>query len=606
MKKRRIFSLLLTLGIIGICALLVLSPTMSAASMPKAGVDLIITNGKIVTVNKNPWQVQVSDKGFRIAEAVAVKDGIIVAVGTEKQIGHLAGSMTKVMDLHGKTMLPGIHDTHMHMQEAGIGDLYILKMGGAGSIAGIQAILKAKAKQMDDAGDTTGWILGNGLVEFYLAEGRVPTRQELDVDVGNHPVLIDRFCWHQCIVNTKAFEIAGIPLTGSPTAPPGGQIMLDLSGSPTGLLKEAPAMNLVKQFIPKWTPEQRLAGIAQGQSTVLKAGVTSVTEISVIQDPYGGDWDQDENYYAINAYKETYANGDLKVRADVYYTLRRLSDLDKLPYWEDMRDNSANDPMLRLAGVKMFMDGSCIGQNAWLWQPFSYPGGENNYGYPLIDPQVYETMVMESHRMGWQVSTHAVGDRTIDTVVGAYKKAQDTYRNRHDLRHIIIHVKLPSKWALRTMHDYGMSIAVQSHWKYFLGDAHIGLIGWDRAAYVNPVRSMLKNYVNVGEGSDYDVLGIHPWLSIWCAVNRLTAAGVLLGENERISVPQAIWISTMGGAYMSHQERKKGSITKGKFADFVVIDKDILTIDPLEIKDIKTLMTIVGGKVQYQDPDFNP
>jgi len=559
--------------------------------------DLVIINGKIVTV----------DKEFSIAQAVAVKDGKIIAVGKNDEVKALAGKNTKVLDLKGKTVLPGINDSHIHAF-AYWGTRPPLAVDvGYPAVKSISDVVKAVADKVK-AVKPGEWIQGWGWDEGYLDEclkdlARHPTKQDLDSVSPNNPVCLNDFSGHVIWVNSKALELAEV--TKATPTPSGGEITKNpATGEPTGLLKELPAEGLVMRVIPPFTREQKRAVILTAMKELSSLGITSITEGAL--GPGGGEFQGGLlGSECISVYNDLYNEGKLSVRVNILllfgeYGALSFKDIQKGVSYLGLHSGFGSE-WLRIAGVKLFADGIPPSKTAWMHEEY-VGGGSGSLVLPgETDEERYNeliNMIVHVNKHGFQLGIHATGDRAIDACVDGYIKALDEHP--WDARHYIIHGDLATPECIKRMARYNIGVAVQSGIKWTISDFMDNLVGEKRSAWQWPLRTFIDNGVHISGSSDAP--GCYPnWKQgIEAAVLRESkATGKVSGPEQCITREEAIRSYTIGGAWQDHMENIKGSIEAGKLADLCILDEDILTVEPHRIKDIRTVMTIVGGKIVY-------
>ncbi len=562
--------------------------------------DLIIINGKIVTV----------DSGFSIAQAVAVRDGKIADVGTSDKVKKLAGKNTKVLNLKGKTMLPGINDGHGHMAQWGLSRPPMMidtSFPVVRSIADIVRVVGEKAGEVKP-GD---WIQGQGWDVGYLDEcladsTRLPSKEDLDPVAPHNPVALTEYSGHRLWVNSKALELAGI--TKDTPNPVGGEIGKEPdTGEPNGRLYEQ-AERLVEDIVPPWTEEQQKEGILAAMAELNSLGVTSYTDPSVERD-----------LWAIynDVYNEHFGEGRWTCRVNLLLSLKRpevagystainLETIKEALKYVGCRHNFGNE-WLRITGAKLLGDGIPPLKTAWMYEPYL----DGTYGGLVVDGDTVEEqeknlreIICILHKNRFQVGIHCPGERAIDVCYDQYMKCIE--EDPWDARHYTIHsdfarsetIKKIGEFGKRTGYELGMN--VQSSIKWTIADFMATVVGPERAAYMWPLRTMLDNGIHVTDSSDASVT--YPnWLNgVEAAVLRESkATGTPVGSEQAITVEEAIINYTINGAWQDHMEDIKGSIEAGKLADFCILDKDILTIEPHEISKTRCLMTIVGGRVVY-------
>ena len=537
--------------------------------------DLVIKNGKIITV----------DAHDTIAEAVATLDSNFVRVGRNDDVAPLIGTETKVIDLAGKTLIPGFIDSHTHPVSTGA-FMYSLDLIDAAaelcpSIADLQDRIREKVKETPK-GD---WIGGRNYVPEKMKENRWPTREELDAVAPDNPLIIIIRGYHAHAVNSRAIEMAGI--TKDTPNPEGGVIDKDpATGEPTGVLRDVPIM---KSVVPQPTLEDLKAALARISEEYVKTGVTSTGEAGAPEIPE-----------SMRAFQEAVDEDKLKIRT--YLMIRepfyRANDLG-------LRTGFGND-MLRLGAVKIFMDGSIQCYTCAFNEPYISKDTRGLEGLQFTQEQINE-IVTESHRLGYQVAIHAQGDYTINMAVNAIEDAMQKHP-RPDPRHRIEHCLCPTQIELERMKQLGIIANFYLFHPWYWGDQHINdFIGQERASRMVPAKTAMDLGIVACAHSDCPVCTpsnpiwpSNPLWGMWCAINRKTRSGVDIGSHERLTPMEALRAYTINGAYASFEEDIKGSIETGKLADMVVLSDNPLEVDPWEIRNITVEKTLIGGKIVYE------
>jgi len=531
-----------------------------------APADLIIRDAHIVTV----------DPKFSIAGAAAVRDGKFIAVGSDAEVLKARGPNTRVIDLHGKTVLPGFNDTHVHLTAGE--DLPVqVDLTHIRSIKDIQAKIAAKAKQ-SKPGD---WIVGTrGWWEYQLAEGRLPTRADLDAAAPGNPVAIPGP--HYVIVNSRALQLAGV--TRATPDPQGGQIYKDAAGEPTGLLMDN-AGRFVRKFIPRPSEAEKEAGLKRVLALVNSHGLTSAG------DPSGSP----EDAALFGKLRDA---GELTVRVDFAYNIDPAEPLDKvdaelkaLP-----KPGSDGDGMFRSDEIgETGLDGAEL--TALL--EHDYPGKPGYRGLQKVPTEQFEKFAALVAKYGYRLRPHAVGDAAIDEALDAFE-----YANKQvpitGRRWMIDHAFLLGPQHYERVKRLGLIINSQYMHNYELGA--LILKAWKRplADRSEPYAEWLKNGIMFAGGSDGPIsYYAEPLLEIYGEVTRGTQWGGRLGPDQGISRADAIRSVTINGAYTTFEEKVKGSIEPGKYADLVVLSGDILKVPAEQIRDLKVLTTVLGGKTVY-------
>ncbi|MCX5912525.1 MAG: amidohydrolase [Deltaproteobacteria bacterium] len=593
MKKGIIYLILATLMVFSIAQYVDAQATEA---------DLIIINGKVITV----------DKDFSIKQAIAVKDGWIVAVGTNADIQKFAGKKTQVMDLKGKAILPGINESHGHTTAfAAVRPPFAIdaRYPTVKSVADIKAAVAAKAKELGPG----KWIRGRGwntalLEEFKNDTKGMPTKKDLDDVAPDNPVILTDWSGHTIWANSKALQLANI--TRNTPDPDGGKVGKDAAGEPNGMLEEIPAFALVMKAAPLFTVEEIKNIVIKGMQEMNLNGVTSASE------PLGPGADQNDfgvrGSKAIEAYRQLYKEGKLTMRVAIPLLYGKYGSVT----YEDVVKGSQTykfptdvDPFwVKSSGFKVFADGVPLPPiyTAWMWEPYVVPPG-NIYGGLVIPGKTEQAkydelikMVEYGHERGWQVHVHAIGDRAVSSFIDGVEKA--TLKNPWPkLRHAIIHGDFIRPEDMKRAAKYGMAHGGMPSVHSLLADQFLGFMGEERTANHLPFRSLIDAGVIISMNADAPSTYPDWRAGVQAAVTRQASkSGKVVGPEQRVTRAEAIRAYTWGGAWQDHMESVKGSIEVKKLADFCIISDDILTVDENKIKDTKVLMTIVGGKPVYK------
>lgn len=533
-------------------------------------VDTIYTSGTILTLNK-------SDD---VAQAVAVKDGHIFAVGSDSEMAVFKGNKTKVVDLQGKTLVPGFYDAHGHILYEGLVKLYRVNLnsppiGLIENMDNLIAVLQARA-QTSPAGT---WIEGFGYDDTLMAEGRHPARVDLDKVSTEHPIYITHTSGHLAVANSLALEMAGI--TANTPQPVGGVIRMDEAGEPTGVLDEPPAFDPVQSLIPAQTVPEMLAAITHAANGYAAKGVTTANSgLASIQ-----------MITLLKAASEQ--DGLLPINIIAWPTL----EASDAAYALDL----TNDKLI-IGGVKEVADGSIQGFTGYLSEPYYTPHNDDPFytGYPRHDREVLAARIMKIHKAGRQVMLHANGDAAIDDALYAFRKAQKAFP-RDDTRHTLIHAQMAREDQLDEMVELGLIPSFFQLHTYYWGDRHRDIfMGPERAFRMSPTRSAVDRDMVFTIHSDTPVVPMDPLLMIWSAVNRISTSGEKIGDEQTITPLQALRATTISAAYQNFEEGIKGTIEPGKLADFAILSHNPLEVEPMAIRDIEVLETIVNGASVYQ------
>lgn len=527
--------------------------------------DQIYINGIVLTF----------DPEGTTAEAIAVEGEHISAVGTTEQLLQLAGPETAVIDLMGKTVLPGFYEAHGHFPLSGVlevqsAPLWSPPRGSIRSISELLAVLKDRAADIP-AG---GWVTGFGYDPSKLAEKRHPSRYELDQALPDHPVWLTHNSAHMGVANSKALALAGI--TKDSPAPPIGVVQLDAEGEPTGLIQENGA--LIEAFIPPLSAEQYAEGIRIANAEYVSQGITSAI-IAVGIDP------------------EPLVDAERKGLLDLRLINIPLFHPERAPL-----QAAYNYGMVKSQGSKLFQDGSIQGYTGWLSNPYHLPFSEDDplfRGFPMMTREELAQAVFTIHSAGRQVVIHANGDAAIDDVLYAIGEAQRRLP-RPDARHRIEHAQSVREDQLDKIKELGITPSFFNDHVYYFGDDHRDTyLGEDRARRISPLRSAVERGIRFSLHNDSPITPPSPLHLVSVAVNRLTASGRELGPEYRITPYQALRAVTIDAAWQAFEEDDKGSIETGKLADLVILADNPLTADPLDLHKIPVLQTMIGGRRVY-------
>ncbi len=519
-------------------------------------VDLVLHNGKIVTV----------DDGFSIQEAVAVRDGRIVEVGGNDLVGRYVAQRT--IDLEGKTVLPGFNDVHIHISGDPIREI---DLTGTTSVVQLQEQVRAKVAQLGEG----EWITGYGWSEDAFAELRKPTRTDLDEAAPRNPVTLTRAGGHSAVVNSLAFELAGI--TRSSRNPDRGILEKDERGELNGIIRER--QDTVGRLVPRATNEETRPSFVQHLRDLLELGITSLAQAGVSPNGYE-EWEV--------VYRE---HGEELPRANVQIRWQGPEEMNAFG-----KKTGDGDERLRVGAVKVFVDGGFTGPSAYTIDSYrSEPGFHGSLDLP---EEELRTIVTQAHEMGWQMGFHAIGDAAIQLVVDYFVEALEASprdNHRHYLNHFTVR---PPPEVMELMAEHDILITQQPNFTYTLEGRYVEYLEEEHAAHNNPLRSPMDHGVFVALSSD--VLPIGPMVGIYAAVTRKGASGAVFAPEERLTMEEAIRGYTRNGAYITFEEDIKGTLEPGKLADMIVLSEDLLTIDPQRILDVVVETTIVGGRVVFE------
>ncbi|MFB7580298.1 amidohydrolase [Streptomyces hydrogenans] len=558
--------------------------------------DLVFVGGRVVTV----------DAEFSVVEALAVTGSVISAVGTREDVAALIGPDTRVVDLEGATLLPGINDSHLHGCAFGMASPPLSVEVGHPAVSSLAEVAEAVREAVGRA-SAGQWITGHGWDTGYLAEcvadpSRHPARGDLDAVSPDHPVVLYSFSGHATWVNSKALELIGIDR--HTVAPPGGAVVADEAGEPTGLLHEG-AQALVQNVLPPLDRQERTDAIRSALATLARLGVTSYTEPGLGP---GGDGIMRGalGTETLEVYRRLLDDGELTARVGVLLLPTGMAGTaEEFARTLGALDVAGEDDPRRLAihGVKVFADGIVPNKTAWMHEPYVGGGcGSLCVGGDLDDDRIAEigAMIRHAHAAGHQLGVHATGDRAIDTVTDAFAAAAAAHP-RDDARHYVIHGDFLTPHAMKVLaaHDYGVNMNPTIKWT--VADMEEEFVGAGRAAYAWPYRDALDAGVRVASGSDAPVT--HPdWRQgvATMVLRESKAAGRVSGPEQRIALAEAIRTYTIDAAWQDFADDWKGSLETGKVADLCVVEGDLLGADPHTIPDMPVVLTVLDGRVVYE------
>lgn len=566
-----------------IIAVLALSSFLGARDDESfAPAELVIINAKIYTVNaRQPW-----------AQAIAIRQGTILAVGSNEDMNVYEVQSTRVLDAKGSFLMPGITDCHIHFLDGSL-SLGQVALDDAKTLTEIQQRVKVYATTHADA----KWILGRGWQYPVFAPSGLPDKKFLDEIVPDRPVYLEGFDGHTWWANSKALQLAGI--TRETKDPPNGKFVRDpKTGEPTGAVKEDEADEIMRRAIPQATREEKLAALRRGLREANRVGLVRVHSMGGVNIGTG-------DFANIDLYDQLRRADQLTVRFYMAYRANPPSltpgDIDQV---ESARRRYHND-WLDVGGVKMFLDGVVESHTAAMLQPYSDDPTQS--GRLFWDPKQYMTAVEELDRRGFQIFTHAIGDRAVSLALDAYQHAHKANETR-DARDRVEHIETISEKDIPRFGKEGVIASMQPLHAYPDDDT---LNIWARN--VGPERekrgfawnSMAKAGGHLAFGSDWPVVTQNPWQGIQSAITRQTTDGKPPGgwlPEQRVTLQQAIEAYTLGAAYSAHRERNEGSLQPGKVADLIILDQNLFETPGNKIGDTQVLITMVAGKVVYQSP----
>jgi hypothetical protein len=538
---------------------------ISPAAMFAQSADIVFTNAKVWTVDKSKPR----------AEAVAVLNGKVLAVGTSREVEAYASPKTVRVDLEGRLMLPGLIDNHTHFMSGGF-QLQSVNLRYADNEQEFKRDIKERATQYPDR-----WITGGDWDHDRWSGGNLPTRGLIDDVTPNTPVFVNRYDGHMALANSYALKLAGV--TKNTPDPPGGTIVRDpKTGEPSGILKDE-AMSFVYKIIPDASPEEMMDAARRSLDEARKYGLTGIQDMSSPAD--------------LRVYQKLRDEGALTTRL---YCRLPISQSEHLAASGIMVP--FGDEWIRIGSMKAFADGSLGSSTALFVEPFT--SDPSTHGLPsdiVIDGRL-EKWALAADKAGLQLSIHAIGDSANSLMLDLFErilKENPTWDRRFRLEHAQhIQSKDFSRFA-----RLGVIASVQPYHAIDDGRWAEKRIGHKRCETTYAFRTFLDHNVTLCFGSDWTVAPLNPLLGIYAAVTRRTLDSANPDgwfPEQKISVEEAVEAYTINNAYAAFEENEKGSITPGKFADLVVLSDDILSIDPVKIENATVHMTVLGGKIIYQ------
>jgi predicted amidohydrolase YtcJ len=550
--------------------------------------DSVLVNGKIITV----------DAKDRIVQAVAIKAGKIISVGTTKNIKRMAGPGTQVIDLKGLTATPGLIDSHLHFDGSTL--LYVLDLNypKVKKIPDMVELVKGKVTALNPG----EWVVGAGWDEGKIEEHRYVYAKDIDAATPDNPGWFAPGMGHYGLANSYALKLANI--TKETPDPPGGKIDRYPDGTPTGILKET-AMGLVTGLIPPLSKEQTKDGIIKLIEEFNKNGMTAAKDGGIDLSKW-------------NLYQELLAQNKLDVRMFVlWFGGQTLDGVQKVadrvgPFTKPYL--STGDDRLISGGIKLWFDGSGGGRTAWVYKEWNVNFKDvdtGNYGFTAIEPEAFRKMVKVCHDLGLHVAVHAIGDRAIDWTLDTFDQVLRENPIR-GLRHSVIHCNIPTDRAIEVMaemqRNYDAGIPeLQAPFMWDIGDTYAGNFGPERCLRFMPLKTYLEKKIIWGGGSDWNVTPFEAKYGIWASMTRRPMIGTYgshpYGTEQGVDVRSALRSYTIWNARQLFLEDKIGSIEVGKYADIAVWDKDLYSIPADEIKEMECQLTLVEGKIVYTHPN---
>ena len=537
-----------------------------ANAQPKPSATLIITNAAVYTV----------DKQHPTAEAVAVIGDRVVAVGSSTEIDLWRGPETKVIDVGRKLVLPGFNDAHLHFMQGGA-QLDQVQLTDAASPQDFTKRIAAQVKKTPKG----EWILGGRWDETKWPKQELPTKELVDAVTGATPIFVERYDGHEALANSAAMKLAGVDAKTADV--PGGVIVRDASGNPTGVFKDA-AQELIYKTVPPMSHEQRIRVARRALQYAASLGVTSAQHMN-------------PEFADVAAYSQLAENGELTTR--IYAA----------PMETDWRDQAKvgirhawGSSYLRLGAVKGYADGSLGSRTAYMFEPFADdPGNTGLLSDEMHPPSAMRERLMGADAAGLQIRVHAIGDRAISMMLDIFSDIEKEH-GYHDQRFAIEHAQHMAQKDFERFAKLHVIASMQPYHAIDDGRWAEKRLGHDRARYSYAWRTFLDHGVTLAFGTDWPVAPLDPIVGLYAAVTRATLDGKNPGgwiPEEKITLPEAVEAYTMGSAFTEFQEREKGSITPGKLADMVILSDNIFDLKPEAIRNVKVQTTIVGGKIVY-------
>jgi len=529
--------------------------------------DIVFLNGEVIT----------ADSTNSVVEAVAVKKNRIIGVGTNSEVRALIGEETNVIDLQGRSLLPGFIDSHLHLILYGVFQLGVSCK--AGHIESIEDVLKDLRKKAIET-PKGEWIRAWGFNETIVKEKRYPTKEELDAISLDHPILVARTCGHISVVNGVALERARI--TEHTPNPKGGFIEKNQEGRLTGRLVEAAHMEMNE--VAGYTGDELLKATKIASDHFIKAGITSIHEAG----GYGAD--------SYRLMQQAVKKKDIRVR--VYAMICTLNNSHE--FVEKMLNagvvTGTGDEWFKVGPAKVFTDGSSTGPTIATREP--YTSDSNNSGILYYSEEEIYQFLGKAHKKGYQITVHAQGDRAIEMYLNCVEKAlRESPRKNH--RHRVEHAGISTPDLQERMKKLEVIPIPNPPFPYEFGEIYVHNYG-ERVNYMYPARDFIDRGIIAAAGSDSPITDFNPLVGIHTAVNRKSRNGAEIGSGQAISVLEAIKLYTWNGAYASFEEEIKGSIEVGKLADLIILNDSILKVDSREIKNLKVEATMIDGEFAYQ------
>jgi predicted amidohydrolase YtcJ len=535
--------------------------------------DMIFKNGNILTMEEsNPK-----------AEALAIQFGRIYRVGKTAEIEKLANPTSKVIDLKGQALLPGFIDTHNHFC------LYALLSDqadcrpAAGCMRGQDVVEALRALALNTPPGK--WVMGRGYAPYLLEDNKELTREDLDRATTQHPICLAHVSLHGAVVNSFALRELGY--TKKTPDPAGGKILRDASGNPNGILSESAFMGPLFFNTPSIYMKMMAEYDREGRAAMIERCATNYHRLGLV-----GAHDPFVDALTLRTYQETAEAGRFPFRLNAYI----------LNHWSASLMSAGigrgfGSEWLKIGAIKVFLDGGMSSRTAAIFEPYVGSGG--GVGILNYDQKGINREIEKFDKAGYQISVHAQGDRALEMLLNAFGRVM---RKGNPLRHHIVHAGNLTASQIDQIGELGLYITSQANFFSLLGDGFIEAFGPIRAQKLYRFSTLLKKKIKLALSSDCPVAEPNPLIGVRDAVCRRTAAGREIGTSEAITTEQAFLLYTREAAYFSFEEKIRGTLKEGKLADLIVLDKNPLKLPPEEIINCIVRMTVVGGKVVYENP----
>lgn len=551
--------------------------------LAQAPADAVYVNGKVVTM----WDAHPS------VEAFAVRDGRFVAAGSNEEVRKTAGPRTTIVDLHGETVLPGLIDSHVHPIGAALSEI-----DGPVPVMNSITEIQTYIKKQDQVLPPDRVIFVPKVYASRLKEQRYPDRHELDAASATRPAVADN--GYASVLNSAA--LAKLRITRDTPQPKNGRIIKDSNGEPTGLILGAPDILAPIRRNRPISDADRLWALRAMQKKYNSVGLTSVI-------------DRGQHADGFRTYQELHRRGEMTVRSYVTYLIgaqgtpkQVREEIERIPFVTGLGDDR-----FRVGSLKIVLDGGILIGTAYLREPYGthtqlYGYNDPDYrGVLSVPKENVVEMARVADELGWQMTAHTTGGGATDILLDAYEAA-NSERPIKGRRFTVTHGNFPNAEAIARAKRLGVVFDIQPAWLHLDGASIAPVFGPQRMRDFQPLRTLIDNGIVVAGGSDHMIRfdprnainPFHPFFGMWMAITRKTAQGTVLEPEQRINRMEALRMWTLNGAYLSFDEKVKGSIEPGKLADFVIIAKDFAACPEDEIKDIEPLETVVGGKTVYR------